>query len=64
MTQKAVDMNQQREARRARIISRRLATTPIATPAHVTATTPRVNRTRHSFEGFLKRLFHASLAVV
>lgn len=65
MTQKAVDMIQRREARRARTISRQRATMEVATPARVTLTT-RVNlkATRHSFEDFLKRLFHASLAVV
>lgn len=58
-------MIRQREVQRARTISRRRATMEVATPAHATATTPRVNpkATRHSFEDFLKRLFHASLAV-
>ena len=70
MTQRAVDMIQRREVPRGLTISRRRVITAVvtraaATPAPDTPITPRVNQkiTRHSFEDFLTRLFHASLAV-
>ena len=70
MTQNAVDMIQRHEAPLGLPISRHHEITAVeivaaATPAPDTPITPLVNlkTTRHSFEDFLTRLFHASLAV-
>lgn len=70
MTPKAVDMIQRLEAPLGQPISRRHEITAVEivaadTPAPDTPITPLVNpkTTRHSFEDFLTRLFHASSAV-
>lgn len=67
MMRRTVDTIQQRERQRDLIISLRRAITAVVItavvmPVHVTATTHRVNH-KTTFEDFLKRLFHASLAV-
>lgn len=68
MTQKVVAMIQQRALHRtpALIINRRHATMEPDIIVRVTTITPRVNHTvlRPVFEGFLKKPFLASLAVV